>query len=824
MSVKVNFVNIPDELKRSASFCVRKMEKRSSRPTKVPYNPKTGNMAKTNDASTFADFATAMKAYAIGGWDGIGYRVSEGIGAIDIDHCIREDGSLNDVAASILGIFPDAYFERSPSGSGLRGFFKLSPDFAYDKTVYYINNRKHGLEVYLPGVTNRFVTVTGDMFRGGAVTRNDDALRTLLDTFMKRSTRVSSKTVEPASYLDDDGVIAHASASESGDKFKALYDGRWEEGYDSQSDADMAFVSMLCFWCGCVEEQIDRIFRSSGLMRDKWDRRTGDATYGEITIRNAVSSCSEIYRPVSGLPDEDDVLLDFTDLDASTIQEERDRREREGYTFTPDYRFLSTTVDELSPHTNPRYESFQIGNGRMFVDFFRSIILMNDTRGRWYIYDGRVWRPDQHDIKIAEMAKDFRDTLLAFVPRITSEDTRKRFLERVQKLDQRKYRDLMVKDAASDPAVTVDMSAFDRDKFLFNCHNGTINLLTGEFKAHDPADMLTKMTEVDYVPDAVCDRWLSFMDEVMEGDKGRIRYLQKAIGYAMSGDTRLECMFILYGATSRNGKGTTMETILRILGEYGRTAKPDMLSKKGFADSSGPSEDVARLNGARMVNVSEPEKSMQIDASLTKQMTGNNILTARFLRENSFEFKPQFKLFIDTNHLPQISDMTLFESDRIKIIPFNRHFTAEERDIDLKSFFARSENLSGILNWCLEGFRLYMTEGLDMPDSVENATKEYRQQSDRIMMFTSQCVKKEIGQELRAQAVYSRYKDWCAENGFKYENAANFRKKMEQAGFVYQRRRPHDEKGAGQTTMVNDIVWVVGEEPEQDFVPIADSD
>lgn len=365
--------------------------------------------------------------------------------------------------------------------------------------------------------------------------------------------------------------------------------------------------------------------------------------------------------------------------------------------------------------------------------------------------------------------------LLSF--KITSEDTRKRFLERVQKLDQRKYRDLMVKDAASDPAVTVDMSAFDRDKFLFNCHNGTINLLTGEFKAHDPADMLTKMTEVDYVPDAVCDRWLSFMDEVMEGDKGRIRYLQKAIGYAMSGDTRLECMFILYGATSRNGKGTTMETILRILGEYGRTAKPDMLSKKGFADSSGPSEDVARLNGARMVNVSEPEKSMQIDASLTKQMTGNNILTARFLRENSFEFKPQFKLFIDTNHLPQISDMTLFESDRIKIIPFNRHFTAEERDIDLKSFFARSENLSGILNWCLEGFRLYMTEGLDMPDSVENATKEYRQQSDRIMMFTSQCVKKEIGQELRAQAVYSRYKDWCAENGFKYENAANFRKR-----------------------------------------------
>ncbi|MBQ9264486.1 MAG: hypothetical protein IJ189_09845 [Clostridia bacterium] len=337
---------------------------------------------------------------------------------------------------------------------------------------------------------------------------------------------------------------------------------------------------------------------------------------------------------------------------------------------------------------------------------------------------------------------------------------------------------------------------------------------TGEFRPHTPSDRLTKLTEVDYDPDATCPRWISFMDEVFEGDQDRIKYLQKAVGYAMSGDTRLECMFILYGPTSRNGKGTTMETVLRILGEYGRTAKPEMLSKKGFADSSGPSEDVARLNGARMVNVSEPEKSMVIDASLTKQMTGNNTLTARYLRENSFEFKPQFKLFIDTNHLPQISDMTLFESDRIRIIPFNRHFSAEERDIDLKSFFAESHNLSGILNWCLEGYRLYQKERLKMPESVQKATKEYRDQSDRLSMFTNQCLKREAGQELRAQAVYSRYKDWCAENGFKYENAANFRKKMETAGFAYQRRRPWNEKeGSEKTTMVNDVTWEVNEEP-----------
>ncbi|MBQ8076146.1 MAG: hypothetical protein IJ237_09205, partial [Oscillospiraceae bacterium] len=191
----------------------------------------------------------------------------------------------------------------------------------------------------------------------------------------------------------------------------------------------------------------------------------------------------------------------------------------------------------------------------------------------------------------------------------------------------------------------------------------------------------------------------------------------------------------------------------------------------------------------------------------------------RFLRENSFEFKPQFKLFIDTNHLPQISDMTLFESDRIVVIPFNRHFSAEERDIDLKSFFAQPENLSGILNWCLEGFRLYQEEGLKPPKSVLDATREYREQSDRLSMFTTHCVKKEKGQELRAQAVYSRYKDWCSENGYRYENASNFRKKMETAGFVYQRRRLWNEEGGNPAVMVNDITWMPDEEAEDGLVP-----
>lgn len=813
MSSKVNFVNIPTELKQNTSFCVWKLEKRQGRPTKVPYNPKTGALARTNDPATFSDFATAMKTYAMGGWDGIGYRVSEGIGAIDIDHCIREDGSLNDVAASIMSFFPDAYFERSPSGTGLRGFFRLSPDFAYDKTVYYINNRKHGLEVYLPGTTNRFVTVTGDVYRPGTVSRNDAALQNALDTFMKRSKPTTGSTIEPCSYLDDDAVIAHASKSESGDKFQALYNGDWSSGYNSQSDADMALVSMLAFWCGNVEEQIDRIFRTSGLMREKWDRRTGDSTYGQITIRNAVSTNSSIYLPVQDAAPAEDDFIDLDSMYGMDAEEER-------ASFRPDLSRITLTLDEMQPHTNPRYQRDEIGIGNIFADYFKPIARFNGDRNIWYVYDGSVWQPDENALAVAELAKYLADQLYTFALSIKDEDTRNRYIKRMQKLQLRKNRKTMVEDAKSVYPIT--MSAFDSNKYLFNLENGTLDLNTLSFRPHDPKDFITKISHIDYDPEATCPRWIQFVDEVLEGRTAVARYLQKAIGYSLSGDTSLECLFIMFGPTTRNGKTTTIETILRLMGEYGRSAKPDMLATNYFrGQSNGSSDDVARLAGARFVGISEMEQKLTINASLTKQLTGNGSITARFLYEGYFEFHLQAKIFIDTNHLPNVTDQTLFESGRLKIIPFTRHFTDAEQDKTLKTTLMAPENLSGILNWAIEGYRLFKAEGLPEPEEVKNATEQYKVESDRTAQFMAQCLRHEKGSELKTTAVYTRYKDWCSENGYKYEGSQNFYKRL---GLEYLiiKRRPWKQETTGNmnpTLLVDHIAWVNGEEPETSLVP-----
>lgn len=784
-AAKVNFVNIPQELKANASFCVWRYEKRNGNKTKVPYNPKTRSLSRVNDPSTFTDFGAAMKAYALGGWDGIGYRVSEGIGAIDIDHCIREDGSLNDVAASVLGIFADAYFERSPSGTGLRGFFRLSPDFAYDKTVYYINNRKHGLEMYLPGTTQRFVTVTGDVFKPGAVMRNDEALQTVLDTFMKRAKPIASSSIEPVSYLTDDQVIDHASKSESGEKFKTLYAGNWSEGYDSQSDADMALVSMLAFWCGNVEEQIDRIFRTSGLMRDKWDRRTGDATYGQITIRNAIATNTSIYLPIRDGESAED---EFDDLDEA----------EEHASFVPDLRHITLTLEEMQPHTNPRYGREEIGIGNAFADYFKPIARFNANRGIWYVYDGQVWRPDEGNLAVMELAKKLADELYVFAITIKDEDTRKRYIERVKKLQYRKNRKTMVEDAKS--VYPVPNKVFDRNTELFNCKNGTLNLNTGEFRQHDPKDFITMMSGVSYDPDASCSRWTQFISEVMCSDEALASYLQKSLGYALTGDTYLECMFILYGATSRNGKGTTMETFLRIMGDYGKTSNPEMLSTKfGSANASGPSEEIARLAGVRFVNISEPEKKVTFNAALVKRMTGNDTLNARFLHENSFDFKPNFKIFINTNYLPNVSDMTLFDSGRLKIIPFKRHFEEAEQDKGLKVLFSTDENLSGIFNWCYEGYRLFREHQLRDTQAVLDATKEYRQDSDRIGQFIEAWLEDGEAYEVRSSAAFRRYTDWCKENNYNAENIKNFKNAMQQKYF-FVRRRPKD--GGDKTTII----------------------
>lgn len=456
-------------------------------------------------------------------------------------------------------------------------------------------------------------------------------------------------------------------------------------------------------------------------------------------------------------------------------------------------------LDSLRPESNARYPWNDVGNGNLFADIFHEVARYVPERKRWYVFNGCIWEPDAGNLQAAELCKQLANRLAIYALGLPEGDTRDRYRKFVESWQRRHVRETILKDAAS--VYPVSLSEFDKDPWALNCQNGTLNLRTGAFHQHCASDMLTELAGVAYDPAARCDRWESFMDEVMCGDAEKVIFLQKAFGYSLTGDTSEECFFIPFGATTRNGKSTALEAIMRLMGSYARSAKPDTIAQKNQARGGAPSEDVARLAGARLVNIAEPEKNLVLSSALVKTLTGNDTINARFLNENSFEFKPCFKLFVNTNHLPQVTDTTLFSSGRVKVIPFERHFAAAEQDKQLKQKLTKPDSLSGILNWCLVGLRLWQETGMEPPQAILDATEAYRLDSDKTARFISEELEPGPGYEVKTADAYLRYQAWCVKYGFQYGSVKSFSADIQGAVKV-KRKRP---KSGG-----NPTVFIIG--------------
>lgn len=760
---KSNYNNLPSELRQNGRFCSWQYESVKGRLTKMPYRL-DGHRARSTVREDFCDFDT-MIAH-IGKLNqgkrtvGLGLGIFDGFCAVDIDHCV-EGGKLSEMAVDIINTM-DSYTEYSPSGEGIRIIFRAA--FDYDKGRYYINKREIGLEIYVSGCTNKYVTLTGNTIRRVGVNERTAELKALLEYYMKKPEAEYKlpDDFEPHSYLTDEQVLEKAMNGRARRFMKLYKEGDFSD-YGSQSEADLALCSMLAFWCGGDTDQIDRLFRESALYREKWERDD----YSERTMNMAVNGCREFYEP----PKPATAYEDFSD-------------------------FIAYTLKELQPESNPRFPWTDIGGGRLFADCYKAIARYVPERKCWYCYDGGIWRQDVGNLRTMEYVKELADALMSYALTIEDERQRTAYIAYCNRWQKRNNRETFLKDAQG--VYPISASDFDRDPYIFNCKNGTLHLDTMTFTGHNPDDRLTKISEVEYDPKAVCERFSYFIGEIMDSDEDKARFLQKALGYGLSGDTRHECLFILYGATTRNGKGTLCESVLGVMGDYGCTSRPETISMKQAVSSSSPSEDIARLAGVRFVNISEPGKGLNLDAAKLKTMTGNDTLNARFLHENSFDFKPQFKLYINTNYLPVVNDMTIFKSGRIITIPFERHFDEDEQDRTLKAEFARPENRSAILNWLIEGFRMQQEEGLGMPDEVRKATENYEADSDKIRCFADDCLEKIDGAEERTADVYRAFQIWCRDNGYHPEGMRAFKQLLLSFAQVV-RKRP---KSGGSVTTI----------------------
>lgn len=441
---------------------------------------------------------------------------------------------------------------------------------------------------------------------------------------------------------------------------------------------------------------------------------------------------------------------------------------------------LKYRLREIEPEK--RYSWDDKGVSELFADLNSNYCRYNVTAKEWFVYDGRVWKMDTGAMQVSQRAKLFTDALLVYSTTIKDERQKTDYIKKITNYGQLRYRETMIRDARD--KYYISHGDLDKNLDLFNCQNGTYNLKTGDFKPHDPQDLLSKCSNVVYRADAKSERFKKFVFEIMQGNLGKIDYLQKILGYSLTAETNLETCWILYGATTRNGKSTLVETMSYLMGNtkgYALSTPPQTLAQKQNKDTRQASGDIARLEGCRFLNASEPSKRMLFDVALLKTLLGRDTITARHIFEREHEFQPHFKLFMNTNFLPLITDDSLFSSGRINVITFDKHFTPNEQDRTLKDDLKKEENISGIFNWCLEGLEKYRKFGANPPEAVQKATEEYRQSSDKMGNFISECLIKSF-KNSSAGNVYKRYSQWCEDNGFGTENKGNFFDELKNKG------------------------------------------
>lgn len=303
--------------------------------------------------------------------------------------------------------------------------------------------------------------------------------------------------------------------------------------------------------------------------------------------------------------------------------------------------------------------------------------------------------------------------------------------------------------------MTLKHDQLDVDPFLLNVLNGTIDLKTGQLRPHRPEDFITKIAPVHYDPEARCDLFLQFLNQIFKADDELIAFVQRAIGYALTGSVREQVFFLLYG-TGANGKSTFMELLVAGLGDYAIAAPPGLLLKKKH---EGHPTDLADLFGARFVTTSEVKTDARWDEERIKSLTGGDTIKARRMREDFWSFSPTHKIFISTNHKPATNDSSIGFWRRVRMIPFTTTIPEDQRDPKLLDKL--KAELPGILAWAVRGCLEWQRLELGTAAAVEKATADYRAESDQVAEFLQDSCELGPSYKVQAKALYTVYYDWC---------------------------------------------------------------
>src|SRR6056297_1365064 len=671
--------NIPDELKLDGLWCGWKLSERG----KVPYDLVTGRLAKSNDKTTFHPFTTALeKVSDYNAFDkynkqiaGFGLGVFNGFSAIDIDHCIDEHGVLSDMAMDIID-YCNSYTETSPSGTGIRIIFKT--DTELNKLYYYINNHNIGLEIYLSDQTNKYVTITGNVRLDTNIKKID--ISYILDKYMKKtSVTVQHDTdIETALPSVDFDVTKHTNDP----VIQELWYKEAPGSGANESELDLSLCNKLAYYLKGNYRAINKAFMTSPYFeskdnkhKDKWLKRED---YRDVTIKKAI----KLYQS----------------------------KEEDSYSLT------------------------DTGNAHRFIDRYGSVIRYNVDNNKWMYYNGEYWQTDVFD-NVRNFAETIAEEMRLKLKSIDDEGTRKAIRYNVKRVLQSNGKTALLKEAQHIEGIPVTNNDFDHDKYLFNTASGVVDLRTGSIKQHDKDLMLSEYTpyKIDFHNEPT--KFLAFLEDILEGDVEVIKYMQRVMGYAMTGSTQEQCMFFLFGDGS-NGKSLLLDIVNEAMGSYGKTSNADILLEK-YNAGQGNLGDIARLKGSRFVVTDEAKHNDKLNESAIKTMTsGIGNIVARYLYGNEFEFSPIMKIFMSSNYKPRITGTDHGIWRRVKVIPFNKVIPDEEQDKQLKTKLLKE--MPQILGWMIKGCLLWQRHGLNEPDKLKDAHKDYRSEMDIVQRWINE--------------------------------------------------------------------------------------
>ncbi len=400
------------------------------------------------------------------------------------------------------------------------------------------------------------------------------------------------------------------------------------------------------------------------------------------------------------------------------------------------------------------------GNAERIVAQYGETIRYCYPWKKWVVYniDGGFWAIDNNG-EIIKLAKKVVKKIYKEATTLSDSSERIKLAKWAMKSEANHSLRAMVEVAQSEEGISVDPEELDTNLWLLNCKNGTLDLQTGKLREHNKKDFITKTLPVEYDPDATCPTWISFLNRIMDGNQKLISFLQRALGYSLTGITREQCLFLLHG-TGANGKSTFLNTISFLLDDYAQTASFDSFILKR---NNSNSNDLARMRGKRFISAIEAEGEKRLAEVLIKQLTGGDVITARFLFSEFFEFKPQLKLWLAANHKPVIKGTDHAIWRRIHTIPFNVTIPESEQDDTLDEKL--KAELSGILAWMVQGCLEWQRIGLQPPDEVKAATNDYRNEMDDIGTFLEECCILVPSVKVAKADLYDAYKKWCEENG-----------------------------------------------------------